>query len=83
MRTFRLVRALYLVMCVYVAACAVVMLDRSGIAGEDSAVASAALAIRETLSGDDPFGVIDAAERLVEPYRRVTSGFNDAGQALD
>lgn len=81
-RTTGVTRVLYFIMGAYLAASGIVMLDQSGVTGEDSAVDSIALAIRETQSGDDPFGVIEEVENMIDAYRRIADAFEDAGNAL-
>ena len=75
--------ALQSVIVLYLAASAVELLDRSGLVDEDSAAAAAAETMRETRSGDDPLGVIDEAERIIEAAQKLLSAFDELGEALN
>jgi hypothetical protein len=70
-------------MGLYLVASAIEMADRSGLAGEHSAVASAAETMREVRASDDPLGIAGDIERAMEAIRRIANAFEDAGNALE
>lgn len=76
-------RALHLMMGVYLAASAMVMLDDAGVGGEESVLAAAAEAVRESTSSNDPFGLVEEFDSAVAAVRRLAGAFGEAGSALD
>jgi hypothetical protein len=76
------VRVLHLVMALYLAASAIELLDRSGLADDHAMVGETAQTLRDVRSGDDPFGVADEIERTLEAVRRLADTLRQAGDGF-
>ena len=76
------IRLIHLVMALYLAASGVELLDRSGLAGEETAVAETAETLRQIRAGDDPLGLIAEVRQAIDALRSVGNAFTEAGNAL-
>ncbi len=70
-------------MVLYLALSGIELAARSGLADEGSLVAETAATVWEIREGDDPLGLADEADAIVEAVRRVIDAFGTLGEAMD
>lgn len=76
-------RIVHVIFALCVAASAVEMADRSGLGGEQSALASTAEAMRTVRSADLPTGSLDEFRELSRYVRRIAGSLDQVAEELD
>lgn len=77
-----LARVIHLVMALFIGASGVVLVDDSGVLGDQPALESTADAMREVGSGELSGG-LDEFDDIRNAVRRIAGSFNDIANALD